>query len=98
MLELQVSQRRMLHCLGTIQRATRIVMGPPTTKFRADLFQILNQLLEPFIAGIRALAVRNSANMPRAICSQQERSRIVGLVKSRQTRLRAYGDDASDQQ
>ncbi len=52
MLKLQVSQRRMLYCFVTIQGATHIVVGLPPTKFRTDLLQILNQLLEPFIAGI----------------------------------------------
>ena len=55
MLEFQVAQGWMLHSFVAIERATRIVMGPPATKFRADPFQILNQLLEPSIAGIASV-------------------------------------------
>src|SRR5260370_32094719 len=51
-LEFQVSCYGMLHYFATIQRATRVMLGPPATKFRADLFQLLNEVLEPHIAGI----------------------------------------------
>ena len=47
MLEFQVSQRWMLDDFVAVQRATHIVVGPPLTKLRADLLQILDQVLEP---------------------------------------------------
>src|SRR5579884_2464829 len=47
--ELQVSQCRMLDDFLAIHRSTCLVMRPPTTKFRAGLFEILNQFLEPCI-------------------------------------------------
>ena len=56
MLELQISQRRMLYDFVTVQRAAHIVVGPPQTKFRADLLQNLNQFLEPGIAGIASVS------------------------------------------
>ena len=52
MLELQVSQREMLHDFVTLYGERRILMGPPLTKFGADLSEILNQFLEPGVTWI----------------------------------------------
>ena len=45
-LELQVPQREMLHDFVTVHGTRSIMMGPPLTKFGADLFEIFNGSLD----------------------------------------------------
>src|SRR5215469_381832 len=73
----------MLDDLVTVQRAAHVVVGPPLTKFGTNLLQLLNQLLEPGIAGI--------ASAGRAkLCERRPRHHFpVG------TRPRGRGDEES---